>query len=365
MQSHIKFQFYMDYLASINPQVRALHAYTLRPERVGIKLNQNENPWDAPDSLKQEVAERLARLDWARYPDFVPVSLHEKLARHAGWRPDGVLAGNGSNELIQALLTVTMGPGKRVLLSEPTFMLYRQIAVIQGGEVVRVLLHDDFSFATGKLKQSLAAYAPAVTVLCSPNNPTGSLLSLEDLAELLEAAPGLVVVDEAYGEFAGVSAVSLLPRYPNLVVLRTFSKAMGLAAWRVGYCLASPELTQEIGKALLPYNLSLFAQTVAEVALERYDAELQPRVARIVAERGRVYAAIAALPGLQPFVSAANFLLVHCAKLPPREVYEEMLRHDILIRDVTGYPLLGEHFRVGIGTPAENDKMLAVLRSIT
>ena len=173
------------------------------------------------------------------------------------------------------------------------------------------------------------------------------------------------MVDEAYGEFADVSAVSLLARYPNLVVLRTFSKAMGLAAWRVGYSLASPELTQEIGKALLPYNLSLFAQTVAQVALERYDAELQPREVRIIAERGRVYAAIAALPGLQPLVSAANFLLVRCANLPPRKVYEEMLGHDILIRDVTGYPMLGEYFRVGIGTPAENDKMLAVLRAIT
>src|SRR5258705_1493761 len=227
---------------SIKASVRALRAYTLSPHRASVKLNQNENPWDAPAEIKQETLKRMKDRAWSRYPDFSSQRLHDRLAEFTGWRPDGIIAGNGSNELIQALLMVTIGEVKRVLISEPTFALYRQITTVLGGEVVSVPLNHELQFDMAALLKEIEEMQPDVTIICSPNNPTGCVISDEDLVVVLKAARGLIVVDEAYHEFAGHSAVPLLDKYENLVVLRTFSKAMAMAALRVGYLLAPPGL---------------------------------------------------------------------------------------------------------------------------
>src|SRR5215204_450846 len=158
---------------SVKARVRELRPYSLTTERARVKLNQNENPWDAAAGVRQEVLARLREREWSRYPDFVPAALHERLAAFAGWKADGVIAGNGSNELIQALLTVTVGEGTRVLISEPTFALYRQIATILGGEVVSVPLTDEFEYDLKALRDAIETAEPAVTIICSPNNPTG------------------------------------------------------------------------------------------------------------------------------------------------------------------------------------------------
>ena len=352
-----------DPLDTIKPAVRELRAYTLAPETAAVKLNQNENPFDTPPRLKEESLRRLRARAWSRYPDFVPASLHERLAAFAGWTPAGVVAGNGSNELIQALLMVTVGEGRRVLLSEPTFMLYRQVATILGGEVVSVPLASDLTYDTAALLRALEEQRPAVTIICSPNNPTGCVISEADLAALLEASPGLVAVDEAYCEFSGQTAAKLLARHPNLVVLRTFSKALALAALRVGYLLASPELAREVSKAVLPYNLNAVSQATAEAAIDLYDEELRPLVERILGERTRLFAGLQSIDGLEPVPTRANFIVVR-STLKPRAVYDELLRRDILIRDVSGYPMLQDYFRVSVGTPAENDLLLAALREI-
>jgi histidinol-phosphate aminotransferase len=351
-------------LDTIKPRVRGLRAYTLAPERASVKLNQNENPWDAPERVKEECLRRLNERAWSRYPDFVPASLHERLAAFAGWRADGVLAGNGSNELIQALLMVTVGCGKRVLISDPTFTLYRQVATVLGGEVLSVPLDENLSFDAAALARAVQEFSPAVTIICSPNNPTGCRLDERSLAKLLEVSGGLVAVDEAYFEFSARTVVPLLRHHGNLVVLRTFSKAMALAGLRVGYLLAAPELAREVAKAVLPYNLNVFSQTAASVALELYDAEIKPLVERIVCERARLYSALAEIEGLTPFPSHANFMVVRSA-LEPRFVFSELLKRDILIRDVSGYPMLKDFFRVSVGTPRENDLLVASLREIS
>jgi histidinol-phosphate aminotransferase len=352
-----------DPLNNIKPRVRELRAYTLTPDRASVKINQNENPWDAPARIKQESLRRLERLAWSRYPDFVPAALHERLAEFAGWRAAGVLAGNGSNELIQALLMVTVGEGRRVLISEPTFTLYRQVATVLGGEVLSVPLDERLSYDTTALVRAVEESRPAVTIICSPNNPTGCQLSDTALAALLKASTGLVVVDEAYFEFSAHTVVPLLREHSNLAVFRTFSKAMALAGLRIGYLLAAPALAREVGKAVLPYNLNIVSQTVAAVALEMYETELRPLIASLVAERERLYAALSLIEGLKPVPSQANFLVVRSA-LPPRFVFTELLKRDILVRDVSGYPLLGDFFRVSVGTPAENDLLIAALREI-
>jgi histidinol-phosphate/aromatic aminotransferase/cobyric acid decarboxylase-like protein len=189
------------------------------------------------------------------------------------------------------------------------------------------------------------------------------VISDEHLVVLLKAARGLIVVDEAYHEFADHSAVPLLGDHENLVVLRTFSKAMAMAALRVGYLLASPELVGEIAKAVLPYNLNALSQTAAEVAIEMFEAKLRPPVDAICAERDRLYEELASIPGLVPVQSQANFMVVRSNKEPKR-VFAELLKMDILIRDVSGYPMLKDYFRVSVGTPEENDLLLEGLREI-
>ena len=347
----------------IKPAVRALRPYTLSPHRASVKINQNENPWDAPAQIKEEVLRRFAARKWSRYPDFVPVSLHERLAEFAGWKTDGVIAGNGSNELIQALLMVAIGPGKRVLISEPTFALYRQVATVLGGEVETVLATPALTYDVAALLEVITEKQPDVTIICSPNNPTGCVIAADDLRQVLAASRGLVVIDEAYHEFAQQSVVPLLSEYENLVVLRTFSKAMAFAALRVGYLLASAELVLEIRKGVLPYNLNVFSQLAAEVALEKYPNLLGPMVEAILNERERLYSAMAGIRGLRPVKSRANFMVVQ-AERDPGQIFEELLKRDILVRDVSRYPMLSEYFRVSVGTPEENDLLVRALHEI-
>jgi histidinol-phosphate aminotransferase len=350
-------------LESVKARVRDLRPYSLTPERARVKINQNENPWDVAASVKREALALAVERAWSRYPDFVPASLHERLALFAGWKPDGVIAGNGSNELIQALLMVTVGEGVRVLICEPTFALYRQVATILGGEIISVPLTPEFEYDSRALLKAVEADQPAVTIICSPNNPTGSVLANDDLSALACAARGLIVVDEAYFEFAGRSAAPLLERHPNLVVLRTFSKAMAMAALRVGYLLAAPELAREISKAVLPYNLNALSQSAAELAVEKYEAEIEPVVKKIVSERERLYGDISRIQGLSPVRSRGNFMIVR-SEIPPRRVFDELLKRDILIRDVSGYPMLKDYFRVSVGTPDENDLLVAALSEV-
>ena len=344
----------------IKSVVRGLRAYTLSPHRASVKLNQNENPWDAPDRIKDEVLRRFAARQWSRYPDFVPTSLHERLAEFAQWKPDGIIAGNGSNELIQALLMVTIAAGKTVLISEPTFALYRQVATVLGGEVLSVPLTKDLQYDGAALQKIIEEKQPDVTIICSPNNPTGCVIDDDQLRSLLRTSRGLVVIDEAYHEFAEHSVVPLLNEHENLIVLRTFSKAMAFAALRLGYLLAAPDLAREIRKAVLPYNLNAFSQIAAEVAIDNY-GELRPRIKRIIEERGRLFVELAKVRGLEPVDSRGNFMVVK-SDIDPRQIFITLLERDILVRDVSGYPMLRDYFRVCVGTPEENDYLLEKIR---
>ncbi|HEY8204787.1 MAG TPA: histidinol-phosphate transaminase [Pyrinomonadaceae bacterium] len=352
-----------DSLNKIKPEVRALRAYTLSPDRARVKINQNENPWDVPARIKEETLRRLETRKWSRYPDFTPASLHARLAEFSGWQAKGIIAGNGSNELIQALLMVTVEPGKRVLICEPTFALYRQITIVLGGEVISLPLTLELSYDTGALQKAVKDLQPEVTIICSPNNPTGCVLDDRDMRALLESTKGLVVIDEAYHEFAEHSVVPLLLDHENLVVLRTFSKAMALAALRVGYLLAAPELATEVSKAVLPYNLNAVSQTAAEVAVEMYEDELRPLLQRVIVERERLFGELDRIAGLTPVRSSANFMVVR-SSINPKQVFAELIQRDILVRDVSSYPMLSDYFRLSVGTPEENDLLLSALKEI-
>jgi len=353
----------MSALNNIKSAVRAVRAYTLAPDRASVKLNQNENPWDAPAEIKEEALRRFAARKWSQYPDFVPADLNEHLAKFAGWTPDGIIAGNGSNELIQATLMVTMEPGKTLLLSVPTFLLYQQVATVLGGQVEKIFLTPELQYDGAALQKFVEEKQPDVTIICSPNNPTGCVIGESCLRSLLRTARGLVVIDEAYHEFADESAVPLLKDHENLVVLRTFSKAMAAAAQRIGYLLASPDLVREIGKAVLPYNINVFSQIVAEVTVENYETYLLPLINQIVSERDRIFAELGRIEGLTPVASKANFMIVKTA-IDPKRIFADLLARDVLIRDVSGYPMLKDYFRFSVGTPEQNDYLLNSLREI-
>ena len=352
----------MNPIDKIKPAVRAISAYTLRPYRTQIKINQNENPFDMPVRIKEEVLRRLSDRAWSRYPDFVPEELLETLAAFAGWKPDGVLAGNGSNELIQAALMVTVSSGARVLICEPTFSLYRQIITILGGEVVNVPLTENMCFDISAIREAALPDKVSVIILCSPNNPTGSLIDSECIRTLAKDFDGIIILDEAYHEFSGQTVVPLLEELDNLIVLRTFSKAMAMAGLRVGYLLSSPEITHEVHKGTLPYNINFFSVTAACVACRQYDL-LKPSVDILIAERERVTLALASNAGVEPFPSRANFILLRLTK-EPRLVFDELARKGILVRDVSRYPMLSDCLRISIGTPEENDRLIESLIEI-
>jgi len=348
-------------LDNIKPQVRAIAAYTLAARHAAIKINQNENPYEMEVRIKERALAVARERPWGRYPDFDPKELLERLARFAGWHADGMLAGNGSNELIEALLRVTVGPGTRVLIPEPTFTLYALLTKILGGEAVRVSLAADFEYDVEALLRAQNEQLPTLTVVCTPNNPTGSALASSDIERLCANTSGLVVIDEAYHEFSGVSAVPLLARYPNLVVLRTFSKAMAMAGLRLGYLMASPELAREVNKARLPYNVNFFTEAAAMAAVDEWPA-LKVVIDRLVVLREALRVELARIPGVKVYPSRANFFLVELGEADPKAVFEAVYRRGILVRDVTSYPRLSRCLRVSVGTEEENAALVAALR---
>jgi len=349
-------------LDKIKPNVRAITAYTLAPLEAPIKVNQNENPFGMPREIKEEVMRRAMKQDWARYPDFVPTSLLKKLADYAGWRADGVMAGNGSNEMIQSVVNSIVEIGSRVVLPEPTFSVYRQVVNVAGGEIVSVPLNEDLTFNFPRLASKIVTSKADLSIICSPNNPTGCVINARDLATIARNSEGIVVVDQAYLEIGGEDFVLLLKEYKNLVVLRTFSKAMAMGGLRVGYCLAAPELIREFNKAKMPYSLNFFSMTAAEVALENLRL-LAPLVEKMRSERDRLFAELQQIRGLMPVPSAANFFCVRTA-IPPRELFEALYARGILIRDISKAPMLGEYVRISVGTPEENDRLIAALKAL-
>jgi len=353
-------------LAHIKPSVRALGAYTLRPYEPRIKLNQNESPYDVPDEIKARIARRLEHRPWNRYPPFVARDFISAVAEATGWAEEGVLVANGSNELIQAILAVTVSAGTHVVVPEPTFTLYRLMTEVNGGTVASVPLTSDLRFDVDAIVRAARETDAAVIVLCSPNNPTGCWLTEDDIVRIHDQTEALVLLDQAYVEFGGCDGIPLLEGRPRLVVLRTFSKAMAMAGLRAGYLLAHPALAAEVHKAKLPYNINFYTEVAAAEVL-RGRALLAPNVETIRAERDRLLREMREIPGIRVFDSAANFVLfrVEAPGTTHTAVFDRLLdEHGILVRDVSRYPMLDGCLRVNAGTHDETGAFLDALRTI-
>ncbi|MBI4553172.1 MAG: histidinol-phosphate transaminase [Candidatus Latescibacteria bacterium] len=351
-----------DFLHTIKPGIRAMKGYTLVQPVCPIKLNQNECPFDVPVDLKRDILAEAAGRDWGRYPDFVPTAVKAKIGAYNGVAPDGVLIGNGSNELIQATFIATVSKGDRVVLAVPTFTLYGLMSTAMDGELCPVRLRPDLSFDVDRLVAEAGHPGTKLVILCSPNNPTGSFITPDDVARIADATPGLVVVDEAYHEFAGLTNIGLLARYPNLVITRTFSKALGAAGLRIGYLIARPEIAREIEKVKLPYNVNQVS-LIAAMRLLDERALIEERVGFIRAERQRVFERLSRTEGVRPFPSVANFILFEVDR-DVRQVFHGLIERGVLIRDVSHYPMLDRAMRVTIGLEAENEAFLKALEKV-
>lgn len=277
-------------------------------------------------------------------------------------RPDQVFAANGSNEVLQTLLLAYAGPGRKVATFEPTYQLHAHIARLTGATIVEGERGADFRLDADAAVELIRTQRPAVTFLCSPNNPTGLVEPSEAVRALLAAQPGLLVVDEAYGQFAAWSALSMIDESTPIVVTRTFSKTWSMAASRLGYLVGPSWLVAELDKVALPYHLDAAKQIAGRLALQ-YTDEMDARVEMIINERQRISATLAKLP-LDVFPSGANFILFRPRTRPGREVWQELLDRSILIRDCSGWPRLSGCLRVTVGTVDENDEFLGAIAEI-
>jgi histidinol-phosphate aminotransferase len=346
----------------VRDDLRVLEGYHSPQVDVRYRMNTNESPYPPPAAWRDALAAELSRLDWNRYPDRQATELRAAIAELHGVEPDQVFAANGSNEVLQVLLLAYAGAGRTVATFEPTYQMHGQIARVTGATVVEGERNDDFTLDLAEVRRVIEAARPAVTFLCSPNNPTGMEEPPATVRAALDLVPGLLVVDEAYGQFATTSALELVDDDHPLVVTRTFSKTWSLAAARLGYLVGPRWLVAELDKVTLPYHLDAAKQIAGRLAL-RYAADMEERVAGIVAERQRLVAGLSALP-IDVVPSGANFVLFRPQTMPGRQVWKELVERSVLVRDCSGWPRLDDCLRVTVGTPEEDDAFLAAITEV-
>jgi histidinol-phosphate aminotransferase len=349
----------------VRDEIRELHAYGVADASGLIKLDAMENPYTWPDDIRDAWLERLRTVDVNRYPDPEALGLQARLRETMAIpQGQGILLGNGSDEIIQMILLALGRPGAVVLAPTPTFVMYGITARFAGMEFVGVPLRaDDFGLDREAMLAAVRAYDPAVVFLAYPNNPTGNLFDTGDIEAIVSEASGLVVVDEAYHVFAGASFMDRLGAFENLVVMRTVSK-LGLAGLRLGFLAGPGAWLTEFNKVRLPYNINVLTQVTAEFALERSDwLEQQTRLIR--EERARVARALGAMDGVQVWPSAANFILFRPAGGNAGEVHAGLRDAGVLVKNLDGSdPQLAGCLRVTIGSPEENDAFLSALADL-
>ncbi|MCB1029962.1 MAG: histidinol-phosphate transaminase [Acidimicrobiales bacterium] len=332
---------------------------------VEVRLNTNESPLAPPAGFVDAVASAARDIQWHRYPDRLASELRTRLADLHGVEPSQVFVANGSNEVLQTLTLAYGGPGRSVAVFEPTYAMHSQIARVAGSEVIQGARGEDLSLDLGEVGSVVSTARPSITYLCSPNNPTGMVETPETVKTVLEMVAdigGLLVVDEAYGQFAPWSALELISEDTPLVVTRTFSKTWSMAAARLGYLIGPSWLVAELDKVVLPYHLDSLKQAAGLAALD-FVGDMENRVSILNEERGRLDVALHELP-CELWPSSANFILFRPLNKDADTVWKELVERSVLVRNCSGWPGLEGCLRVTIGTTQEDDRFLAALREI-
>ena len=341
-------------------EVMELHAYHVPAASGMIKLDAMENPYLLPQELRDEIARLVADAEINRYPDAGAHQLKAAIRQVTNLPPGmDVLLGNGSDEIIQLLALAVAKPGAVLLSVEPSFVMYKMIATFVGMKYVGVQLDEDFSLDRKAMLEAIQREQPALVFLAYPNNPTGNLFDATAIKQIIEAAPGLVVVDEAYYAFARDSFIPLLAHHDNLLVMRTFSK-LGMAGLRLGFLAGSRAWLSQLEKLRLPYNVGVLPQLVAAKLLQHHDVLLE-QAERIKQQRARLLAALNTIVGVRTYSSEANFILFRVAKAT--QIFEGLKNRGVLIKNLNGsHPALADCLRVTVGTPDENRSFVVALQ---
>jgi histidinol-phosphate aminotransferase len=345
----------------IKPAVTQLQAYDPHKRAGHVKLDANEHPYALPALVQAAVLRALAEISINRYPDPEAEGLRQALAKGLEVAPDMLLLGNGSDELVQMVLMACGAPGAAVLTPTPTFSMYHLGAQMLDQRAVEVTLTSNWELDLPQMLAAMAQEHPRVTVLATPNNPTANCFDHDVVHQLIEAAPGVIVIDEAYHTFSGQTVLPLLKTYPHLIVFRTLSK-VGMAGLRVGVLVGNPEIVREINKVRLPYNLNAYSQIAAEVVLQHWEM-IAPEFQTIIRERERLRERLGRIPGVTVFPSHANFLLARVAA-GAAKVWHMLGEEGILVRHFPGSPVLQDCLRITVGTPAENDLLTSSVEAI-
>jgi histidinol-phosphate aminotransferase len=345
----------------IRPEIRALKAYHVADAGGMVKLDAMENPYTLPPELLEQAQAGLSRAAINRYPDPAARVLRERIAEvmRVPSCAETVL-GNGSDELIQMLVMAVAGEGRSIMSFEPGFVMYSMISRFVGVDYVGVPLTADFSIDMKATEAAIAKHKPAIIFIAYPNNPTGNLFAVKDIERIIELAPGLVVVDEAYQPFAQHSFMPQLENYEQLLVMRTVSK-MGLAGLRLGVLCGRPELITEIDKIRLPYNINVLTQHTAAFALEHIEV-LDQQAADIREQREAMLRQLASMKMIEVFPSQANFILFRILQGSADEIFNSLCADGVLIKNMRASEgALKNCLRVTVGTKTENDRFLVAL----
>jgi len=338
----------------IRSDIKTLAAYHVQDASGLIKLDAMENPFTLPDDVQRILGERLAAAPINRYPDADMLALREKIAAHEGVRPDQILIGNGSDEIIQMLI-MAVEPGS-CAAPDPTFVMYEMISRWFKRPFTPVPLNDDFSLDADRFLQIASREKARLAFLACPNNPTGNLWPEETILRIRDNFSGLLVIDEAYAPFSERNHTHLASSH--VLILKTFSK-LGWAGLRLGYLIGDTSLIEQLNKVRLPYNINMLTQVAADVLFDHYDV-FDQQAATIRQERARMATALAAIGGIEVFPSQANFITLRVQDADA--VFEQLLARKILIKKLGGSPLLHNCLRITIGTAEENKQLLQALK---
>jgi histidinol-phosphate aminotransferase len=329
---------------------------------VEVRLNTNESPYPPPSEWLEALLAEAGHIAFNRYPDRSARALREALGQLHGVRPEQVFAANGSNEVLQSVCLAYGGPGRKAVMFEPTYALHAHIAHLTGTELVQGRRRPDFTLDVSAAVELVEKQGPSIVFLCSPNNPTGLAEDAPTVCSVVAATNGLVVVDEAYGQFASWSALGLVAEDVPLVVVRTYSKTWSMAGLRLGYLIGPSEVVQALERVALPYHLDAVKQAAGRLALQ-FSSQMEHRVASVVAERQRLVAALCALP-VQVWPSQANFVLWRPRERAGQEVWQGLVARSVLVRDTSTWPGLEGCLRTTVGTRDENDRFLSALAEV-
>ncbi len=347
---------------TIRPEIRRQKPYLVPGSKAqpSTKLNQNESPFDLPADIKKELVDVFLETPFNRYPKEHPYQLINALADKLDHPPEGIIVGNGSNELTYTLGMCLIAPGASVVLPTPMFSLHTSVVRMFGGNLVAVPPLPSLHFDLDAIAEAVKTHQPALTVLTTPNNPTGLSIPLPEIKRIAELADGFVLVDEAYVEFtAEESAFSLLPDFPNVILMRTFSKAYGLAGLRIGYLVGHPEIMSEFMKSRLPFMIDKLSETIALTLLKRQDL-IAERIAFMQASCAEITAAMQAMNGVDVIPSQTNFVIFKTDQAAGA-LMQKLTESGVLVRNMMGYPELAGYLRVNAGSAEENKAFLRAL----